>query len=120
MSDKEISQEFINAIKKWVALDDEVQKLKHQIKEINSEKKEYETSILEFFDKIGEKAIAISDGKLSKNVSKTQVPLKKIHIQKTIFDYIKDETKTTELLETMMKNRETVEKINLKRTKNKN
>jgi hypothetical protein len=65
-----------------------------------------------------EKVISISDGKIRKNVTKTQTPLKKEHIQKTIFDFTKDEVKTFELLDVMMKSRQTVEKVNLKRIKN--
>ena len=55
---------------------------------------------------------------LVKNVSKTQTPLKKDIIQKTLFDYFKDEKKALDVFETMNKSRQTVEKVNLKRTKN--
>ena len=65
-----------------------------------------------------EKVISISDGKLRKNITKTQVPLKKEHIQKTILDLTKDQLKATSIFNDMMKSRQTVERINLKRTKN--
>jgi hypothetical protein len=117
--EKKVSENFINNIKKWVELDDTINKLKDEIKIIVKEKKDAEEIILKDLDKMEEKIINLKDGKLRKNVSKTQVPLKKDHIQKSIFDYIKDEKKTSDIITSMMKSRQTVEKINLKRTKNK-
>lgn len=116
---KTVSKEFINAIKKWVSLDDNSRKLKEQMKNITAEKKEFEEIVLQELDKMDEKVIEISDGKLRRNISKTQVPLKKEHIAKTLDEFTKDNIKTHELIDSMMKSRQTVEKINLKRTKNK-
>jgi hypothetical protein len=115
---KQVSNKFINSIKHWVAIDDKMRKLKDELKNLGNEKKEYEKSVIEELDKMDEKVISISDGKIRKNVTKTQTPLKKEHIQKTIFDFTKDEVKTFELLDVMMKSRQTVEKVNLKRIKN--
>jgi hypothetical protein len=114
---KEVSEKFVNSIKSWVGLDDKIRKLKEEIKELTNQKKEVETIVLTELDKMDEKVISITDGTLRKSVSKTQTPLKKENIRKTIFDYIKDEQKTREIIETMMKNRQIVEKINLKRIK---
>ena len=116
--DKEISQKFVNSIKNWVNIDDKIKKLREEIKELNNEKKIYEEIVLTELDKMEEKVISITDGKLQKNVSKTQEPLKKETIQKSIFDFIKDETKTKELMTNMMNSRKIVEKVNLKRIKN--
>ena len=115
---KQVSNKFVNSIKHWVAIDDKMRKLKDELKNLGNEKKEYEKSVIEELDKMDEKVISISDGKIRKNVTKTQTPLKKEHIQKTIFDFTKDEVKTFELLDVMMKSRQTVEKVNLKRIKN--
>jgi hypothetical protein len=115
---KQVSNKFVNSIKHWVTIDDKMRKLKDELKNLGNEKKEYEKSVIEELDKMDEKVISISDGKIRKNVTKTQTPLKKEHIQKTIFDFTKDEVKTFELLDVMMKSRQTVEKVNLKRIKN--
>jgi hypothetical protein len=112
------SKEFINSIKSWVAIDDKIRKLNEEIKTLKNEKKEYETDILQGFDKMDENVVAISDGKLKKNVSKAQTPLKKDIIHKSIFEFLKDEKKTLDILEHMNSSRPTVERINLKRTKN--
>lgn len=117
--EKKVSENFVNNIKKWVEFDDQINKLKEEIKTLSKEKKDIEETIINDLDKMEEKIINLKDGKLRKNISKTQVPLKKDHIQKSIFDYIKDEKKTHDIISSMMKSRQTVEKINLKRIKNK-
>jgi hypothetical protein len=117
--DKAVSNKLVNSLKKWLALDDEVLKLKTHIKELTTEQKEYETIILEEMDKLDEKIIAVSDGKIKKNVVKSKSALKKEYIQKTILDFTKDEGKTKELLENMEKKINITEKIKLTRIKNK-
>ena len=115
---KHVSNKFVNSIKHWVSIDDKIHKLKEELKSLGNEKKEYEKVVIEELDKMDEKVISISDGKIRKNITKSQTPLKKEHIQKTILDFTKDENKTVELLDLMMKSRQTVEKVNLKRIKN--
>jgi hypothetical protein len=115
---KQVSNKFVNSIKNWVNIDDKIRKLSEDIKNLKNDKKEYEKIVLEELDKMDEKVISISDGKIRKSVTKTQTALKKENIQKTIFDFTKDEKKTLEIIEQMMKSRQTVEKINLKRIKN--
>jgi hypothetical protein len=116
---KAVSKEFVNSIKKWVALDDSMKKLRDELKLITNEKKESESIILEELDKMDIKILEITDGKLRKNISKTQGPLKKEHITKTLDEFTKDNKKTLELIEYMMNSRQTVERVNLKRTRNK-
>jgi hypothetical protein len=115
---KQVSNKFVNSIKNWVAIDDKIRKLSDEVKNLKNDKKEFEKIVLEELDKMEEKVISISDGKIRKNVTKTQAPLKKENIQKTIYDFTKDEKKTLEMIELMMKSRQTVEKVNLKRIKN--
>lgn len=117
---KEISEKFVNSIKKWVDLDDKIKKCREEMKNYTNEKKEVETIILKELDKMDEKIINLKDGKLKKSVSKTQAPLKKENIHKSILTYLKDESKANELLDNMMQSRPTVERINLKRIINKN
>lgn len=116
---KEVSEHFVSSIKKWLDLDDKIEKLRNEMKLMNNDKKEAEALILLELDTMQEKVINVGDNKLRKSISKTQGPLKKDHIQKSLFDFIKDEKKTHDLIDTMMKSRQSVEKINLKRIKNK-
>ena len=119
MSDqKTISIKFVDNIKRWVNLDNQMKKMREELKIIADEKKELEGNILNELEILDEKVIEITDGKLRKNVSKTQVPLKKEHIHKTINALTKDSLQTTNIINYMMKSREYVERVNLKRTKN--
>jgi len=117
MSDnnKKPSEKLIISIKHWVHLDDKMKKLKDEIKELNNEKKDHEEVVLDELSKMEEQVINISNGKLRRNVTKTQTPLKKEEIQKTIFEFTKDEQKTYDMIEKIMSSRQVKEKINLKR-----
>ena len=125
--EKKISKNFIENIKNWLSLDnvvlklnDEISKRRAEIKKINADKEQYEKEIIAEFDKMETNVIAVSDGKLKKTVKTTIKPLKKEDIHKTIFEFTKDEKKSIDLVEQMMKSRQSSQKINLKRTKDKN
>jgi hypothetical protein len=98
-NEKKPSDKLINSIKNWVQLDDKIRKLKDEIKELNNDKKEYEDIVLGELEKMDEQVINISDGKLRRSITKTQTPLKKEEIQKTIFEFTKDEQKTFDMIE---------------------
>jgi hypothetical protein len=116
--ENQITEKFVNSIKKWVDLDDKMKKLKEDLKELTNQKKDFEVVILEEFEKLDTPVVAITDGKLRRNISKTQTPIKKDLIQKALLDHLKDEIKTKEIIDNMMKSRPVIERINLKRTKN--
>ena len=112
------TKELVESIKLWVTIDDKIKKHNEQIKILKNEKKDHEVTILQELDKMDESTIGITDGKLKKNVLKSQTPLKKDIIHKSIFEFIKDEKKTIDIIDHMNKARPTVEKVNLKRIKN--
>ena len=115
---KEVSKEFQQKVVTWVKLDDQLREIRAKSKEITAEKKDLEEWILQYLDKIGEKAISIGDGNLRKNVSKTKAPLKKENIYATIKDLTKDENKANLITTQIFENRPMSERVNLKRTKN--
>lgn len=117
-NNKKPSEKLVISIKHWVHLDDKIKKLKDEIKEINNEKKEHEEVVLDELSKMEEQVINISNGKLRRNVTKMQTPLKKEEIQKTIFEFTKDEQKTFDMIEKIMSSRQVKEKVNLKRITN--
>jgi hypothetical protein len=114
---KEITEEFKQKIVRWVKLDDDLRKLRETVKEINDEKKQSEEYILAFMENIEEKEIAITDGKLTRQVSKLPEPLNKDNIQKAIAEVTKNESKAKELTDYILSSRKTKEKVALKRTK---
>ena len=113
----QVSNDFKNKIVRWVKLDDDLRKIRETIKEINDEKKQSEEYILSYLDNIGQSEIAIDDGKLSKQVSKSQAPLKKENIQKAINELVNDDSKASIMADHILKSRETKEKVSLRRVK---
>jgi C4-type Zn-finger protein len=113
----QVSNDFKNKIVRWVKLDDDLRKIRETVKEINDEKKQAEEYILSYLDNIGQSEIAIDDGKLTKQVSKSQAPLKKENIQKALNDIVKDDNKASMMADHILKSRETKEKVSLRRVK---
>ena len=115
---QKITQDFKKKVLKWLEIDDQIREMRAKSKELNTEKKQHEEFILSFLEQVGEKELAVRDGKLRRNVSKTKKPLSKDSIQKALTELIKDKEKATTMTEHIINSRPTVERINLKRTKN--
>jgi hypothetical protein len=115
---KKISKEFVESVKRYLEVDDKLKEIKEKTKNLNTEKKQREEFILNYLQTIDEKVIDVADGKLRRNISKTQAPLKKETIQKALIDIIGDSNKATAMTEQIIKSRPTVERVTLKRTKN--
>jgi hypothetical protein len=113
----EVTEEFKQKIVRWVKLDDDLRKIRETTKEINDEKKQAEEYILAFMDNIEQKEIAISDGKLSKQVSKSMEPLNKTNIQSAINEVMKDDGKAKALTDHILSSRKSKEKVSIRRTK---
>ena len=112
-----ITEEFIEVVKNWVKIDDDIREHTNAIKDLKDERKDYETYILEYMDKIKVPVIDITGGKLRVNKSQTKTPLKEESIQTALFQITKDNIKSTEMTKYIMENRPCVERINLKRTR---
>lgn len=121
-SDKDVQNKVTNDFKKkvlkWLEIDDEIRAIRAKTKELTNDKKQYEEFILSFLEDVGEKELAVSDGKLRRNVSKTKAPLNKASIQKALDEIVKDKTKATTMTDHIINSRPMVERVNLKRTKN--
>jgi len=115
---KKISKEFVESVKRYLEVDDKLKEIKEKTKNLNTEKKQKEEFILNYLQTIDEKVIDVADGKLRRNISKTQAPLKKETIQKALIDIVGDSNKATAMTEQIIKSRPTVERVTLKRTKN--
>ena len=113
-----ITKEFKNNVKHWVEIDDTIRELRSKVKELTQEKKENEEFILNFLESVDEKSVGIQDGKLTRSVSQTKAPLKKDNIHKALVEITGDTNKAMSMTEHIIKSRQTVERVNLKRTKN--
>ncbi len=116
---KKVSPEFVNTVKKYLEIDDKLKEIRDTIKKLTSDKKDKEDFILNYLQSIEESVIDVRDGKLRRNISKTQVPLKKEHLHKTLTDIVGDSLKAQAMTDQIIKSRPTVERVTLKRTKNK-
>ena len=115
---KKISHEFIENVKRYLLIDDKIKQLKEENKKLLTDKKEREEFILNYLQNIDENVIDVHDGKLRRNISKTQAPLKKETIQNTLNIILGDSNKATMITQEIIKSRPIVERVTLKRTKN--
>ena len=113
-----VNDSFKKNVKKWLSIDDEIRAMRAKSKELTNEKKDFEESILKHLEDVKEKEFLVPGGKLRKNVYKTKAPLTKESIQKALTDIIKDKTQATTMTDHIIKSRPIVERVNLKRTKN--
>lgn len=116
---KTVSPEFVQAVKKYLDVDNKLREIKEKTKTLTFEKKEKEEFILNYLQSIDEQEVGVVDGKLKRNISKSQAPLKKESIQKALTEITGDLVKAQTMTEHILKSRPTIEKITLRRTKNK-
>jgi hypothetical protein len=114
---KKISPEFVQSVKKYLEVDDKLKELREHMKKITAEKKSKEEFILNYLQSIDEKVIDVADGKLRRNISKTQAPLKKDTIQNALTEIVGDSVKAIAMTNQIIKSRPMVERVTLKRTK---
>jgi len=86
---QKVTRAFRDNVLRWVEIDDDIRSIRAKVKELNDEKKQFEEQIISYLNKVDEESIIIKDGKLSKTVSKSQAPLKKETIQKSVKKPIK-------------------------------
>ena len=114
---QQITNQFKEMVISWVELDDQIRSINAKMKELKNEK-EYEGKILDYLGSINENVIEITDGKLRRNVSKTKAALKQETIQTALEECVKDAEKASQMTHFILSKRPVVERINLKRTKN--
>jgi coenzyme F420-reducing hydrogenase alpha subunit len=110
-----ISQEFIDIVKKYIAIDDEILKMKQEIKKNNEIKKGHENYIINYLNNIGENIIEINGSMLKKNVNKTYGGINKKIIQESLDHLLKPSDDTSKIINHILSNRKLKENIILKR-----
>lgn len=114
---KKISPEFVTAVKKYLEVDNIIRDIKEKVKNLNIQKKENEELILNYLQNMNENDIDVADGKLKRNISKTQKPIAKDFLQNALTEATGDSVKAKSLLEHVLNARPIVEKISLRRIK---
>ena len=110
-----VKEQLQTEVKEWLHLDEQLTKLKKAIKERKNRKKELDIFILELMKQNEITHMNINDGKLVYSKSRNYKSLSKNHMAQKISEYLEDPEKGRELCEMIMKSRDVVEKINLKR-----
>lgn len=113
MADIELKRDVVV----WLDIDDKLKVLRKSMKELNKEKKIYEEKILIQLEKVKNNCIEIGDGKLSRNITKTKVSLKKDIIFDALVKLTKNDNKANEMTTFILDSRPEIEKIKLKRLK---
>jgi hypothetical protein len=106
---------FKEMVLKWIKLDDKITTINEGLKELKTEKKQYENHIISFMDQQNEDTIKLSSGKLKKNVLTTKGAIKEDIIQEAIEEFTKDSEKATQLTKFIIEKRELTERVSLKR-----
>ena len=119
MSNQFLKEQLQTSVKEYLELDDQIKMLSKAARERRKKKKELSEYILQLMEQNELTQMNLKDGKLIYAKSNNLVPLNKKHIVSSLSSYFRDEHKATELFDYLMKNRNRVEKVRLKRTKNK-
>ena len=119
MSNQFLKEQLHKSVKDYLELDDQIKMLSKAARERRKKKKELSEYILKLMEQHELTQMNLKDGKLIYKKSNNLVPLNKKHIVSSLSSYFRDEHKATELFDYLMKNRSRVEKVRLKRTKNK-
>ena len=113
MSNNEETLKFKNSIKNYLTLDQEIANLESK----KNKRKNCEINVLTFMSNHKIKDLNAGNSKLKYSVTKTKKALSKDAINKTLLKYYKNEEKAIEITNLLYNNRETVEKIQLKKLK---
>ena len=115
---QKVTRAFRDNVLRWVEIDDDIRSIRAKVKKLTDEKKQFEEQIISYLTKVDEESIIIKDGKLSKTVTKSQAPLKKETIHKSLTELVGDSTKAMAMAEHILNSRETTQKVKLSRTMN--
>lgn len=117
-----VTQEFADAIKRWIELDDAIKLRNSEIRQIKSQKVLLDGIIKEYMEKnkIQQKDITISNGDKIRYKNSTRLsPINREYIYTRILEYLHDENKAKDLTNYIFNNRDTTTNQILSRYKGK-
>jgi hypothetical protein len=101
----------------WLALDDKIKEISATVKDMNLEKKQFESYILDYMTKLNKPAIDTTSGKLIKDEKKTKKGLKEDMVATALTEITGDKHKAAEFTKYIFDKRPEVDNIKLKRMK---
>ena len=115
-----LKQKLQEYTKEYLDLDEQIKALTKAIRERKNKKKEASENILKCMKQFDIGYMNIKDGKLIYSVTKNKAPMNKENITKTLSEYYNSVEKASEVCSYIFENRSKVEKVKLRRTRNKN
>lgn len=109
-------EEFKKLVHQWLSYDDDLKQLKKAEKEINDAKKALTEPIMAFMAKNNIEDCNTVNGKLKYSVSQIKKPINRQYLIDKISTYMNNSKKAEELTVFLFDNRETEQKVNLRRT----
>jgi len=110
-------EELKELIKNWLDLDEKAKILSDEMKDLKMEKKQYETYILGFMDKINKDVIKTNDSTLRKDVKETKGSPKEEHILKTLTKILENAEQAYKITQQIIEEIPSKEVISLKKDK---
>jgi hypothetical protein len=118
----EVSQEFVNTIKKYVELDDQIKASMKALKIVKTQKKDLGKAIMGYMNQnsMQNKYINIGTGKLKCVTSTRSSTITRKHVTNRLTEYYKNEDKAKEVTDFIYDNRAKFQSTALRRSKNRN
>ncbi len=108
--------EFKKLVHQWLSYDDDLKRLKKAEKEINEAKKALNEPIMAFMSKNNIEDCNTTNGKLKYAVTQVKKPINRQYLMDKINQYMNNSKKAEELTVYLFDNRETEQKVQLRRT----
>lgn len=112
----ELKLKLKNDVSEFIQFGDDISDLQKKIKEIKLKKDQCEQNIIDNLEKLETSTIEINGIKLTKNKSETKSACNSELIKKTLEEELNDIKKVNKLLEKIEDNRESKERVYLKRS----
>jgi len=108
--------EFRNVVDKWLSIDDDIRRLERASRELKVKKKELNKPVTDFMNKYKIDDCNTGNGKLKCTTKQVKKPLTKKYLTDQLCAYLRNQRKGEELSKAIYENRETEERVQLRRT----
>jgi len=113
---QDIKEELVNNVKEWIKIDNDINRLKAEMKEINNKKKLLSTNLLKVMKSNSIDCFDINGGAIIYKKTKVKKPITGKILLKTLENYFKNDMPTAqELTKHILENREESVKESIKR-----
>jgi hypothetical protein len=117
MANETVIDDLKEMIINWLSLDDKIKEISATIKDMNLEKKQFESYILDYMTKLNKPTIDTTSGKLIKDEKKTKKGLKEDMVATALTEITGDKHKAAEFTKYIFDKRPEIDNIKLKRMK---